>query len=134
ADAKAAQVNQFFETTARAITAVQTGLDSVNSGAEYLIRQQQIFGFDFIHLTNLNGAILESSDTTLESRTFLDPDGSSFAAGHLRVHFSPVFKENGKYFLFVLAPAKTTSGDGLIIAKQSLDNLYKSLTDYRGLG
>jgi PAS domain S-box-containing protein len=134
ADAKAAQVNQFFETTARAITAVQTGLDSVNSGAEYLIRQQQIFGFDFIHLTNLNGAILESSDTTLESRTFLDPDGSSFAAGHLGVHFSPVFKENGKYFLFVLAPAKTTSGDGLIIAKQSLDNLYKSLTDYRGLG
>ncbi|WKZ60252.1 MAG: PAS domain S-box protein [Cyclobacteriaceae bacterium] len=134
ADAKATHINQFFETTARAITSVQTGLDSLNSGAEYLIRQQQIFGFDFIHLTNLNGAILESSDTTLESRTFLDPDGSSFAAGHLGVHFSPVFKENGKYFLFVLAPAKTTSGDGLIVAKQSLDNLYKSLTDYRGLG
>ena len=134
ADAKATHINQFFETSARAITSVQTGLDSVNSGAEYLIRQQQIFGFDFIHLTNLNGAILESSDTTLESRTFLDPDGSSFAAGHLGVHFSPVFKENGKYFLFVLAPAKTTSGDGLIVAKQSLDNLYKSLTDYRGLG
>lgn len=134
ADAKATHINQFFETTARAITSVQTGLDSLNSGAEYLIRQQHIFGFDFIHLTNLNGAILESSDTTLESRTFLDPDGSSFAAGHLGVHFSPVFKENGKYFLFVLAPAKTTSGDGLIVAKQSLDNLYKSLTDYRGLG
>jgi PAS domain S-box-containing protein len=134
ADTKASHVNQFFETTSRAISSLQIGLDSAHSGVDYLTRQKNIYGFDAIHLITSNGAILESTDTTLESRTFLDPDGSSFEAGHLGVHFSPVFKENGKYFLYVLAPAELQSSSALIVARQSLDNLYKGLTDYRGLG
>ncbi|MBX2965628.1 MAG: PAS domain S-box protein [Cyclobacteriaceae bacterium] len=133
ADTKAAHINQFFETTARAITSVQTGLDS-SAGIEYLMEQKNIFGFDEFYLISDNGTILETTDTTFQSKVFLDPDGTSFSSAHSGVHYSAVFKKEDTYFLYVFALAQTANGEGLLVAKQNLNSLFKPLTDYRGLG
>lgn len=98
---------------------------------DYLNTQKDAFGFQQLYITSLTGAISTSTDSELKSGNFSDPDGTSFENGSKGLHFSTVFKNKSGYFMYALAPVGT---DRLVIAKLGLNDLYKSLQDYRGLG
>jgi hypothetical protein len=99
---------------------------------DFLVAQKDILGFDHLYITSTAGAIATSTDDSLKTGNFQDPDGTSFEHGAKGVHFSDVSKEKKDYFLFVIAPLEATNQ--LIIAKLKLNDLYKSLTDHHGLG
>lgn len=99
---------------------------------EYLQTQKDAFGFDQIYITSKTGAIATSTDSKLKSGNFTDPDGTSFENGSKGVHFSAVFKDKSDYFVYVLAPLDASNE--LLIAKLKLNDLYKSLINYQGLG
>jgi PAS domain S-box-containing protein len=99
---------------------------------EYLLTQKDAFGFDQIYITSKTGAIASSTDAKLKSGNFTDPDGTSFENGSRGVHFSAVFKDKNDYYVYVLAPLEVSNQ--LLIAKLKLNDLYKSLTNYQGLG
>ncbi len=108
-----------------------SGASTASPIEEYLLTQKDAFGFAQIYITTKTGEIASSTDSDLKSGNFTDPDGTSFENGSKGVHFSAVFKSKTDYFVFVLAPLGT---DQLLIAKLKLNELYKSLVDYRGLG
>ena len=98
---------------------------------DFLNTQKDAFGFEHIYITSSTGAIAASTDSKFKSGNFPDPDGTSFGSGLKGIHFSAVFKDNANYFVYVLAPL---DGGQLLISKLKLNDLYKSLQDYRGLG
>jgi len=98
---------------------------------DFLNTQKDAFGFEHIYITSSTGAIAASTDTKFKSGNFPDPDGTSFESGLKGIHFSAVFKDNANYFVYVLAPL---DGGQLLISKLKLNDLYKSLQDYKGLG
>jgi len=132
-ETRAHHINLFFETTSKAITTIQGGIDNASLG-DYLTTQKNVYGFSQLYLLSENGSILETTDESLESRMFQDPDGTSFSNGSRGVHFSTVFKNEGDYFLYVFAPATTSAGDGLLVGKVILNAVFTPLTNYTGLG
>ncbi|MBX2964454.1 MAG: PAS domain S-box protein [Cyclobacteriaceae bacterium] len=132
-EAKAHYLNQFFETTSKAVSAVQAGLDD-SSLTEYLNTQKNIYGFSELYILSESGSILETTDESHESRMFQDPDGNSFSNGSRGIYFSTVLKREGQYFLYAFSPASTSTGNGLLVAKVPLNEVFKSIANYSGLG
>ena len=99
---------------------------------EYLFDQKDFFGFEHLYITSNTGTIVVSTDSKLNSGNFPDRDGTSFENGLRGLHFSAVYKEKADYFVFALAPLESTGQ--LLIARIKLNDLYKSLQDYKGLG
>jgi len=161
---RAAQINTYFDKVAFALSVLQQSNEILNGGGtpapaddfgamldmgtessedstseestgstleEYLNTQKDQFGFQQIYLTSTSGALAASTDSQLNSGNFTDPDGTSFENGSKGLHFSAVFKDKDGYFVYALAPVGSNQ---LIIAKLSLNDLYKSLKDYKGLG
>jgi PAS domain S-box-containing protein len=97
---------------------------------DYLSTQKDLFGVQQIYLTSNTGPVVASTDSQLKGN-FIDPDGTSFEHGMKGLHFSSVFKDKSGYFAFALAPIGTNQ---LIILKLGLNDLYKPLQNYQGLG
>lgn len=161
---RAAQINTYFDKVAYAISMLQASDQIANSGGgtpapaddfgalfdmgggeeasdsttessaspleEYLATQKDILGFEQLYITSKAGAITASTDSKLKSGNFTDPDGTSFENGSKGLHFSAVSKDQSNYFVYALAPV----GEQLLIAKLNLNESFKSLQDYKGLG
>jgi PAS domain S-box-containing protein len=109
--------------------------ESADTGSpleQFLSTQKDNFKFEQIYITSNTGAIKASTDSNNKQGNFSDPDGTSFENGIKGIHYSSVFKEKDKYFMFVLAPI--TGAGELLIVKLSLNDVYKSLQDSEGLG
>jgi PAS domain S-box-containing protein len=100
--------------------------------ADYLKKQQEIFGFDDIVLTNTTGSIIAS--TNGKSGNFLDPDGITFDQAQRAIYFSLIRKDSIGYHSWVGAPITTTAGNNLILARINLNEAFKTIKDFKGLG
>jgi PAS domain S-box-containing protein len=101
---------------------------------DFLVQQKENFGFDQIYLTSSNGNIISSTDPSLNSGNFVDPDGLILERGQLDFYFGTVIKEKEKYFTYVAAPAKVNEATNVIIVKLDLSRVYQPLKIYSGLG
>jgi len=116
-----------------------TVLSGPSSGSspmvEYLNQQKQIFGFDQITITSTTGTIVASTDPKKNSGSLLDPDGSTFNNAQKEIYFSNVFSDSVSYYVFIGAPITTSAGvTQLIIVKLVLNDVYRVLHNYAGLG
>jgi PAS domain S-box-containing protein len=101
---------------------------------DFLLQQKENFGFDQIYLTSSNGNIVSSTDPSLNSGNFVDPDGLILERGQLDFYFGTVIKEKEKYFTYVAAPATVNGATNVIIVKLDLSRVYQPLKIYSGLG
>ena len=109
--------------------------ESADAGSpleQYLATQKDNFKFEQIYVTSNTGAIKASTDSENKQGNFSDPDGTSFENGLKAIHYSSVFKDKDKYYMFALAPI--TGAGELLIVKLNLNDLYKSLQNSDGLG
>ncbi len=107
-----------------------------NSIGDFIEQQKTLFGFEQIYITSPSGGIVASTDASKNSGNFSDPDGTTFANGLLKLHFSDVIKdtESNKYFSYAAAPLNTPEGQQLLIIKINLDRAFAILKKYQGLG
>jgi PAS domain S-box-containing protein len=99
---------------------------------EFLNKQKEIFGFDELLITTKAGSILAS--TSGKSGNFLDPDGITFEQAQKGVYFSMIRQDSVGYHTYAAAPVTTPLGENLLLIKLNLDETYKVLKDYKGLG
>ena len=113
----------------------QTSLPSTGGASlnDLLNKQKDIFGFEQILITSPTGNIIAS--TNGKTGNFLDPDGATFHEGQKGIYFSIIRADtSGVYHSFVAAPITASTGPQLLIVKLNLNEGFKILKDYRGLG
>jgi len=102
-------------------------IDSLEEGSR--------FGFEEFFVITQSGTIQYSTDRNYEAgKTFTDPDGSSFASAQKGIHFSSVFKDKNKYYLFGFAPVTTPAGNHFLIGRIGLNEVFNNLTETKGFG
>ena len=103
---------------------------------DFLEQQRSFFGFEQIYITSKNGAIESSTDEAKSSGNLLDPDGTTFSNGSIKVYYSDVTKDvdSGDYFSFVAAPLNSNGEEKLILIKLKLNDVFAILKKYQGLG
>ncbi len=90
-----------------------------------------IYSFDQILITDNKGLVATATDSDIKKgNNFTAPDGSFFDQSSKEIYFSNVKKDGNKYFVFVGAPIDNR----LIIVKIDLTQIFKVLTETRGLG
>ncbi len=115
------------------------GFEEPESGSslnDFIEEQKSFFGFEQIYVTSTSGAISASTDASKNSGNFIDPDGTTFANGQQKLHFSDVMKDvdTGDYFMFAAAPLSTSDGQKIVLIKIKLNDVFALLKKYQGLG
>lgn len=109
--------------------------ESANPLESFLTNQRDALHLDQIYIVSSSGSVLASTDESLKSGSFPDPDGVSFEQGRDRAYISAVLKDKkGNSHFFAFAPVSGTSGAKLVVLKVKLDEIYQSLRTYTGLG
>ncbi len=98
---------------------------------DFLNRQRDIYGFESILVTNVNGGIRTASDG--RSGNFLDPDGATFAEARKGIYFSKIRTDSG-FHAFAAGPIQTETDPELLIVELDLTQGLGALNDHRGLG
>lgn len=131
-EARAEYISNFFDEKENELRALQASEVWKNTAE---LPEANRFGFDELYITSSSGTVQFSTDQNVEpGKIFTDPDGSSFSSAQKDVHFSSAFKDKNKYFLYGMAPLATEAGNQLLIARISLNDVFKTLTDTKGLG
>jgi PAS domain S-box-containing protein len=99
---------------------------------EYLNMQKDAFGFEEILITSTTGSIVTS--TSGKSGNMLDPDGITFELAQKDIYFSMIRHDSLGYHAYAGAPVTTPSGNQLVIVKLNLNEAFRVLKDYQGLG
>ncbi len=107
---------------------------SANPLDEFLLQQKENFGFDQVYITSTSGNIVASTDPSLKSGNFVDPDGMILERGQLNFYFGTVIKDKDKYVTYIAAPILTETGNNIVITKLDLSKAYQPLKNYQGLG
>jgi PAS domain S-box-containing protein len=105
---------------------------SGNPLVDYLKEKKEQFGFQEIVIVSKTGAIAASTEG--KTGNFLDPDGITFDQAQKGMYFSMIQKKENGYLTFVATPITTSTGDQILIVGINLNDAFKFLNDYRGLG
>ncbi len=98
---------------------------------EFIKEQKEAFGFDEVSITSITGDISTTTDTL---KNFVNIDGAMFSYGQKEIYFGPVLKHGNDYINYVTAPLETPTGKKLLIVKLNLNEKFKILKKYGGLG
>jgi PAS domain S-box-containing protein len=101
---------------------------------DFLSEQKSVLGVKEIIITSPTGAVVASTDPTVKGN-FIDPDGMTFDRAKTGIHYSSIFRNKQGYFSYVAGSITDSGGSQhLIILKLNLDEPYRVLKNYQGLG
>jgi PAS domain S-box-containing protein len=106
-----------------------------NDLAGFLAEQKSILQVEEITLTSPSGNVIASSNPDVKG-SFIEPDGA-FSKAKNGIYFTNVIRDKNlrRYDMWVAGSTKDSDGNDLIIlVKLNLNNAYKILTNYYGLG
>jgi PAS domain S-box-containing protein len=132
ADARAEYITNFFAAKENELITLQQlpaweSVDSLEEGSR--------FGFEEFYVISQSGTVRYTTDENYEAgKTFTDPDGSSFASAQNGIHFSSVFKEKDKYYVFGFAPVTDSTGNHFLIGRIGLNEVFNNLAKTKGFG
>jgi PAS domain S-box-containing protein len=101
---------------------------------DFLSEQKSVLGVKEIIITSPTGAVVASTDPAVKGN-FIDPDGMTFDRAKAGIHYSSIFRSKQGYFSYVAGSITDNGGNQhLIILKLNLDEPYRVLKNYQGLG
>ncbi|HYG19060.1 MAG TPA: PAS domain S-box protein, partial [Ohtaekwangia sp.] len=102
--------------------------------ADFLTQEKYTLGVSDIIITSTNGAVIASTDSGVKGN-FADPDGMTFDRAKSGIYFSNVQRHKEGFFTYAAGAYNDNNGaQQLILLKLNLNEPYKILRNYHGLG